>query len=189
MSVIRLRSNDIEQIVNAGEYILESWKGYSDPSVNIFAFTNDVPHNTITPIARYRNNMYELDLVLRNNYTSEEHPLGIFHPHAEIQHIKKENIGLIEVMGLAVLPARLKTELQEVGKFLLNIPNNIPAPHIQWAEQLKTKYENRMNEQNIQEIIREELGQKFIQALEDAGVFKRDEEGISAFKRFIQTLI
>ncbi|PGX52779.1 UDP-glucose--hexose-1-phosphate uridylyltransferase [Bacillus anthracis] len=189
MSVIRLRSNDIEQIVNAGEYILESWKGYSDPSVNIFAFTNNVPHNTITPIARYRNNMYELDLVLRNNYTSEEHPLGIFHPHAEIQHIKKENIGLIEVMGLAVLPARLKTELQEVGKFLLNIPNDISAPHIQWAEQLKTKYENRMNEQNIQEIIREELGRKFIQALENAGVFKRDEEGILAFKRFIQTLI
>ncbi|WP_242261488.1 UDP-glucose--hexose-1-phosphate uridylyltransferase [Bacillus cereus group sp. BfR-BA-01453] len=189
MSVIRLRSNDIEQIVNAGEYILESWKGYSDPSVNLFAFTNDVPHNTITPIARYRNNMYELDLVLRNNYTSEEHPLGIFHPHAEIQHIKKENIGLIEVMGLAVLPARLKTELQEVEKFLLNIPSDIPTPHIRWAEQLKIKYDNRIYEQNVQEIIREEVGRKFIQALEDAGVFKRDEEGISAFKRFIQILI
>lgn len=130
-----------------------------------------------------------MDLVLRNNHTSEEHPLGIFHPHAEIQHIKKENIGLIEVMGLAVLPARLKTELQEVEKFLLNIPSNISTPHIQWAEQLKIKYENRMNEQNIQEIMREELGRKFIQALEDAAVFKRDEEGVLAFKRFIQTLI
>ncbi|MED2839220.1 UDP-glucose--hexose-1-phosphate uridylyltransferase [Bacillus wiedmannii] len=188
MSVIRLRSKDIEQIVNAGEYILERWKGYSDPSVNIFTFTNDVPHNTITPIARYRNSMYELDLVLRNNRISEEHPLGIFHPHAEIQHIKKENIGLIEVMGLAVLPARLKTELQEVEKFLLNIPSDIPTPHIRWAEQLKIKYGNRIHEHNVQEIIREEVGRKFIQALEDAGVFKRDDEGISAFKRFIQTL-
>ncbi|PEI81698.1 UDP-glucose--hexose-1-phosphate uridylyltransferase [Bacillus wiedmannii] len=189
MSVIRLRSNDIEQIVNAGEYILERWKGYSDPSVHTFAFTNDVPHNTITPIARYRNgSMYELDLVLRNNRTSEEHPLGIFHPHAEIQHIKKENIGLIEVMGLAVIPARLKTELQEVEKFLLNIPSDIPPPHIRWAEQLKIKYDNQIHEHNVQEIIREEVGRKFIQALEDAGVFKRDDEGISAFKRIIQTL-
>ncbi|WJE26033.1 UDP-glucose--hexose-1-phosphate uridylyltransferase [Bacillus cereus] len=188
MSVIRLRSNDIEQVVNAGEYILERWKGYSDPSVNTFAFTNEIPHNTITPIARHRDGMYELDLVLRNNCTSEEHPLGIFHPHGEVQHIKKENIGLIEVMGLAVLPARLKTELQEVEKFLLDIPSDIPTYHIRWAEQLKTKYSNQINEQNVQDIVREEVGRKFVQALEDAGVFKRDEAGISAFKRFIQTL-
>ncbi|QWH41974.1 UDP-glucose--hexose-1-phosphate uridylyltransferase [Bacillus mycoides] len=188
MSVIRLRSNDIEQVVNAGEYILERWKGYSDPSVNTFAFTNEIPHNTITPIARHRDGMYELDLVLRNNCTSEEHPLGIFHPHGEVQHIKKENIGLIEVMGLAVLPARLKTELQEVEKFLLDIPSDIPSYHIRWAEQLKTKYSNQINEQNVQDIVREEVGRKFVQALEDAGVFKRDEAGISAFKRFIQTL-
>ncbi|MGE6400125.1 UDP-glucose--hexose-1-phosphate uridylyltransferase [Bacillus cereus] len=188
MSVIRLRSNDIEQVVNAGEYILERWKGYSDPSVNTFAFTNEIPHNTITPIARHRDGMYELDLVLRNNCTSEEHPLGIFHPHGEVQHIKKENIGLIEVMGLAVLPARLKTELQEVEKFLLDIPSDIPTYHIRWAEQLKTKYSNQINEQNVQDIVREEVGWKFVQALEDAGVFKRDEAGISAFKRFIQTL-
>lgn len=188
MSVIRLRSEDLEQLVNTGEYILGRWKGYSDSSVNIYAFTNGVSHNTITPIARYRNGMYELDLVLRNNRISEEHPLGIFHPHEDVQHIKKENIGLIEVMGLAVLPARLKTELQEVKKFLLDIPCDIPAYHILWAEQLKLQYGNRINEQNVQEIVREAVGQKFVQVLEDAGVFKRDEEGISAFKRFIQTL-
>lgn len=188
MSVIRLRSEDLEQLVNTGEYILGRWKGYSDSSVNIYAFTNGVSHNTITPIARYRNGMYELDLVLRNNRISEEHPLGIFHPHEDVQHIKKENIGLIEVMGLAVLPARLKTELQEVKKFLLDIPCDIPAYHILWAEQLKLQYGNRIKEQNVQEIVREAVGQKFVQVLEDAGVFKRDEEGISAFKRFIQTL-
>ena len=113
MSVIRLRSEDIEQLVNMGEYILSRWKGYSDSSVNIYAFTNGVSHNTITPIARYRNGMYELDLVLRNNRISEEHPLGIFHPHKDVQHIKKENIGLIEVMGLAVLPARLKQSFRK----------------------------------------------------------------------------
>ncbi|OQR56127.1 UDP-glucose--hexose-1-phosphate uridylyltransferase [Bacillus sp. CDB3] len=188
MSVIRLRSEDLEQLVNTGEYILGRWKGYSDSSVNIYAFTNGVSHNTITPIARYRNGMYELDLVLRNNRISEEHPLGIFHPHEDVQHIKKENIGLIEVMGLAVLPARLKTELQEVKKFLLDIPSDIQSYHIRWAEQLKTKYGNRIDEQNVQGIVREEVGWKFVQALEDAGVFKRDEEGVSAFKRFIQTL-
>lgn len=188
MSVIRLRSEDLEQLVNTGEYILGRWKGYSDSSVNIYAFTNGVSHNTITPIARYRNGMYELDLVLRNNRISEEHPLGIFHPHEDVQHIKKENIGLIEVMGLAVLPARLKTELQEVKKFLLDIPCDIPAYHILWVEQLKLQYGNRINEQNVQEIVKEAVGQKFVQVLEDAGVFKRDEEGISAFKRFIQTL-
>ncbi|MBJ8049369.1 UDP-glucose--hexose-1-phosphate uridylyltransferase [Bacillus cereus group sp. N18] len=188
MSVIRLRSKDIEQLVNAGEYILESWKGYNDSSINIYAFTNEIPHNTITPIARHRNGVYELDLVLRNNRTSEEHPLGIFHPHEEVQHIKKENIGLIEVMGLAVLPARLKTELQEVEKFLLDIPSDIPSYHILWTEQLKTQYGNRVNEQNVQDIVRKEVGQKFVQVLEDAGVFKRDEEGLAAFKRFIQTL-
>ncbi|KAB2440290.1 UDP-glucose--hexose-1-phosphate uridylyltransferase [Bacillus luti] len=188
MSVIRLRSEDLKQLVNTGEYILDRWKGYSDSSVNIYAFTNGISHNTITPIARYRNGMYELDLVLRNNRISEEHPLGIFHPHEDVQHIKKENIGLIEVMGLAVLPARLKTELQEVKKFLLDIPCDIPAYHILWAEQLKLQYGNRINKQNVQEIVREAVGQKFVQVLEDAGVFKRDEEGISAFKRFIQTL-
>ncbi|PGT98319.1 MULTISPECIES: UDP-glucose--hexose-1-phosphate uridylyltransferase [Bacillus] len=188
MSVIRLRSEDLEQLVHTGEYILDRWQGYSDSSVNIYAFTNGIPHNTITPIARYRNGMYELDLVLRNNRISEEHPLGIFHPHEEVQHIKKENIGLIEVMGLAVLPARLKTELQEVKKFLLNIPCDIPSYHIPWAEQLKLQYDNGINEQNVQEVVREAVGQKFVQVLEDAGVFKRDEEGISAFKRFIQTL-
>ncbi|MBE7120962.1 UDP-glucose--hexose-1-phosphate uridylyltransferase [Bacillus cereus] len=188
MSVIRLRSEDIEQLVNTGEYILDRWKGYSDSSVNISAFTNEISHNTITPIARHRNGVYELDLVLRNNRISKEHPLGIFHPHEEVQHIKKENIGLIEVMGLAVLPARLKTELQEVKKFLLDIPSDIPPYHKLWTEQLKIQYGNRVSEQNVQDIVREAVGQKFVQVLEDAGVFKRDEEGISAFKRFIQTL-
>ncbi|MFJ8413574.1 UDP-glucose--hexose-1-phosphate uridylyltransferase [Bacillus paramycoides] len=188
MSVIRLRSEDIEQLVNAGGCILERWKGYSDASVNICAFTNEIPHNTITPIARHRNGVYELDLVLRNNRTNEEYPLGIFHPHEEVQHIKKENIGLIEVMGLAVLPARLKTELQEVEKFLLDIPSEIPPYHILWTEQLKTKYGNQVNEHNVQDIVRKEVGQKFVQVLEDAGVFKQDEEGLAAFKRFIRAV-
>ncbi|MFD4704910.1 UDP-glucose--hexose-1-phosphate uridylyltransferase [Gottfriedia sp. NPDC058432] len=188
MSVIRLKSGDIERLVNAGEYVLEKWKGYSDSSVNICAFTNGTPHNTITPIVRHRNGIFEMDLVLRNNRTSEEHPLGIFHPHENVHHIKKENMGLIEVMGLAVLPARLKTELQEVEKFLLNMSSDIRSYHIPWAKQLKAQYDNRVNKQNVQHIVREEVGQKFLQMLENAGVFKRNEEGVGAFKRFILTL-
>ncbi|MFX3624775.1 MAG: UDP-glucose--hexose-1-phosphate uridylyltransferase [Ectobacillus sp.] len=189
MSVLRLRGEEIGALVDAADYIAQKWKSYSDASVEIHAFTGETPHNTVTPIARKRNGMYELDLVLRNNRTSEEYPLGIFHPHDDVHHIKKENIGLIEVMGLAVLPARLKTELLEVEKYILNEPNSIADYHIPWAEELKEKYESEANKENIEQIVKEETGKKFLRVLEDAGVFKRDEEGKQAFKRFISTLI
>jgi UDPglucose--hexose-1-phosphate uridylyltransferase len=185
MSVIRLRSNHKGELINACEYILEKWKNYSDPDVNIVAYTGDTRHNTITPIARMRNGEFEIDLVLRNNRTSEEHPLGIFHPHADVHHIKKENIGLIEVMGLAVLPARLKSELAEVEKYLLEKPNKMEDYHIQWADELKSKYNNELSSDRIKEFVQKEVGFKFLRVLEDAGVFKRDEKGQNAFKRFI----
>ncbi|GIM28784.1 galactose-1-phosphate uridylyltransferase [Clostridium polyendosporum] len=188
MSVIRLRSKDKDVLVDAGDYILNCWREYSDPSVEIHAYTDKTPHNTITPIARKRNGLFELDLVLRNNRTSEEHPLGIFHPHEDVQHIKKENIGLIEVMGLAVLPARLKLELQEVEKYLLGNENNIADYHKQWGEQLKEKYKDQVSEENIQEVVKRETAAKFLRVLEDAGVFKRNDQGIDAFRQFIETL-
>jgi len=188
MSVIRLRSHEINSLVEAADYILQNWKKYSDSSAEIYAFTGDVPHNTITPIARKRGEVYEMDLVLRNNRTSEEHPFGIFHPHADVHHIKRENIGLIEVMGLAVLPARLKDELKEVEKFLLGNSHSIAEYHLEWAEELKEKYQNQLNEQNVEQFLRVEIGAKFKKALEDASVYKRDENGKRAFYRFIETL-
>lgn len=191
MSVIRLRSKSKTTLVDAADFILQHWRQYNDSTVDIFAFTDETPHNTITPIARKRNRLFELDLVLRNNRTNEKHPLGIFHPHQDVQHIKKENIGLIEVMGLAVLPARLHSELQEVANYLIGNENNIAAYHKQWVKQLKEKYEdevNEVNEVNVQEIMKKETGAKFLRVLEDAGVFKRNERGIAAFRRFIQAL-
>lgn len=188
MSVIRLRSNEIQSLVDTSDYILQKWKGYSDPFVGIYAFSENTPHNTITPIVRMRGELYEMDLVLRNNRTSEQHPLGIFHPHADVHHIKRENIGLIEVMGLAVLPARLKDELKEVGKFLLDERHSIAEYHQEWAKQLKAKYKDQHNEQNVERILREEVGAKFKKALEDASVYKRDKDGKQAFNRFIETL-
>ncbi|MBB2479243.1 UDP-glucose--hexose-1-phosphate uridylyltransferase [Bacillus sp. APMAM] len=188
MSVIRLRSNEIQSLVDTSDYILQKWKGYSDPFVDIYAFSENTPHNTITPIVRMRGELYEMDLVLRNNRTSEQHPLGIFHPHADVHHIKRENIGLIEVMGLAVLPARLKDELKEVGKFLLDERHSIAEYHQEWAKQLKAKYKDQHNEQNVERILREEVGAKFKKALEDASVYKRDKDGKQAFNRFIETL-
>jgi len=187
MSVIRLRGHDREELVQASTFILEKWKAYSDPSVNIIAYTGDTRHNTITPIARMRNGNYEVDLVLRNNRTSEEHPLGIFHPHTDVHHIKKENIGLIEVMGLAVLPARLKIELKEVEKYLLNEPNTIEDYHVTWADELKSCYQQHLTAGNVSEIVQKEVGLIFLRVLEDAGVFKRDQLGRQAFKRFIST--
>lgn len=188
MSVIRLRSSKKDDVIELSDHILARWKTYSDPVAEITAFTGSIPHNTITPIARIRDGQYEMDLVLRNNRTSEEHPLGIFHPHKDVHHIKKENIGLIEVMGLAVLPARLKNELAEVGKFLCNQPNEIADYHLSWAEQLKQKYDGKINEQNVEKIVKVEVGNKFLQVLMDAGVFKRDAIGKAAFLRFIETL-
>ncbi|MGE6256555.1 UDP-glucose--hexose-1-phosphate uridylyltransferase [Heyndrickxia sporothermodurans] len=188
MAVIRLRSDDMYQLVETAGNILEKWKSYSDESVDIHAFTGLTPHNTITPIARKRSDFYELDLVLRNNRTNEEHPFGIFHPHEDVHHIKKENIGLIEVMGLAVLPARLKGELIDVEKFLLNVPNDIAAYHLPWALEMKEKYAGKVTPSNIKEIVKAEVGIKFQRVLEDASVFKRNEKGKSAFRRFVDSL-
>ncbi|MCB2298797.1 UDP-glucose--hexose-1-phosphate uridylyltransferase [Clostridium tagluense] len=194
MSVVRIVGNDRENLVNLAYYILNSWKNYSDESAEIRAFTESVPHNTITPIARRRGEAYEIDLVLRNNRTSLEHPDGIFHPHSELHHIKKENIGLIEVMGLAVLPARLKTEIKELRYYLVN-KNKINdldncqelVKHKKWALQLVRKYSD-INETNVDEILKKEIGTIFLEVLENSGVFKRNESGIKAFNKFIKSL-
>jgi UDPglucose--hexose-1-phosphate uridylyltransferase len=188
MPVIRFRGTDISPLVKAANDILIKWKGYSDPSVEIFAFTDNTPHNTITPIARKREDVYELDLVLRNNRTSDEHPLGIFHPHADVHHIKKENIGLIEVMGLAVLPARLQRELLEVENYLLEKPHDMMGYHEPWAHSLKETYKTKLNKENVSQIIKREVGLKFLRVLEDAAVFKRNEQGQDALKRFINEI-
>jgi UDPglucose--hexose-1-phosphate uridylyltransferase len=188
LSVIRIKHRDKERLIDVASHILEKWKHYSDSAVEIEAFTEETPHNTITPIARWRNGFYELDLVLRNNRTDVEHPLGIFHPHQDVQHIKKENIGLIEVMGLAVLPARLKPELQEVEKYLLKQTHQVNEYHLSWANELVERYGEVVNAENVQGIIRQEVGQKFLRVLEDAGVFKRNSEGMIAFNRFLAAI-
>ena len=192
MSVVRLSGSDKDTLLDLSDHILSSWKNYSDESVNILSHTGDEPHNTITPIARKRNGKYELDLVLRNNRTSNEHPLGIFHPHNEVHHIKKENIGLIEVMGLAVLPARLKEELNTLKEYLINKIADVSndetvAKHSDWYKYLLEKHSN-ISEENAYEILQEEVGLKFLEVLCHAGVFKRDETGFVAFDKFINTL-
>ncbi len=184
MSVIRLQSSQKEKLLQAADYILQTWKSYSDEDAGVRAFTGNTPHNSITPIARIRDGKYELDLVLRNNRTSEECPFGIFHPHADVHHIKKENIGLIEVMGLAVFPARLKNELAEIKKFLLSQLSNVASYHQQWAKQLKHKYSTISDPNQIDVLIEKELGEKFVRILEDAGVFKEQ----ASIERFINTL-
>ena len=185
MSVIRLRCADRERLVELADKILGCWRGYTDKSAFIFAKTGDTPHNTVTPIARRRGEDYELDLVLRNNITTEEHPLGVYHPHAELHHIKKENIGLIEVMGLAVLPARLKQELAALEEVILNDeqPTGALEKHAQWVAELKTKH--TFTAENVSDILKEEVGRVYAQVLEHAGVYKRSEDGRAAFKRFI----
>lgn len=188
MSVIRMAGQDKDTLVRAAMHIHEAWKGYSDPGADILCETNGTPHNTVTPIARCKGDRFELDVVLRNNRTSLEHPLGIFHPHEDVQHIKKENIGLIEVMGLAVLPARLVGELGEVEKFLLGLPSEVADYHRPWAEEMKARYQNALSEANVHDVVQQEVGHKFERVLEDAGVFKRDEKGRAAFARFIKTL-
>ncbi|UPM55063.1 UDP-glucose--hexose-1-phosphate uridylyltransferase [Gottfriedia acidiceleris] len=189
VSVIRLRGVNKSDLISASEYILNKWKNYSDPEVNIVAYTGEVRHNTITPIARIKNkNEFEIDLVLRNNRTNEEHPMGIFHPHEDVHHIKKENIGLIEVMGLAVLPARLDREITEIEKYLLGQANEIEPYHLAWVEDMKKRYVGKISTQTVSEIVRNELGRKFLSALEDAGVYKWDQKGLEAFRRFIDIL-
>ena len=191
MSVIRIWGKDTDRLIALADVILDSWRGYSDEASFVFAETDGEKHNTITPIARKRGEDYELDLVLRNNITTEEHPLGVFHPHANLHHIKKENIGLIEVMGLAVLPARLKKEMADLEDAILAgadiRKDEILEKHADWVEEFLPKYQD-VNAENIHSIIQKEIGLVFMQVLEDAGVYKRTEEGQAGFDRFIESL-
>ncbi|MBQ8202917.1 MAG: UDP-glucose--hexose-1-phosphate uridylyltransferase [Clostridia bacterium] len=190
MSVIRLTGKDVDRVIALGDKILTAWKEYTDESVGVFAYTDNEPHNTVTPIARKAGEDYQLDIVLRNNIRTKEYPLGVFHPHEELHNIKKENIGLIEVMGLAVLPARLKTELKALGEKLVSgdaITEEELLKHKIWAEQIKEKYTD-INKDNIDEIIKREVGLVFERVLEDAGVFKRDQKGQDAFVRFMESV-
>ena len=191
MSVLRICSKDDGRLVELADHILMKWRTYSDEAAGIVARTEQEPHNTITPIARKRGENYELDLVLRNNLTTKEHPLGVFHPHAELHHIKKENIGLIEVMGLAILPARLKEEMELLSEFILEgkdlRSHELLEKHADWAEEFLPIYPV-INENNIKDILQEEIGKVFCQVLEHAGVYKRTAEGQEAFKKFILTL-
>ena len=185
MSVLRITGSDKGQVAELADKILGCWRGYTDADAFIFAETEGTPHNTITPIARRRGEDYEMDLVLRNNITTEEHPLGVYHPHAELHHIKKENIGLIEVMGLAVLPARLKQELAEIEKAIVTgtpLPDDL-AKHEAWVNELLQK--QMFTSENTASILKMEVGKVFAQVLEHAGVFKRNTEGDAAFDRFI----
>lgn len=188
MSVLRLQSDYKEELINLADHILESWRGYSDPAVQVLATSDGQPHHTITPIARIRDGHYELDLVLRDNQTSPEHPDGIYHPHADVQHIKKENIGLIEVMGLAILPPRLKEELKQVQDYLLGRESSVASYHQDWATDLKATHPSITDEAEAEAIVRESVGQIFARVLEDAGVYKRTAEGQAAFRRFVATL-
>ena len=190
MSVIRLTAADPDRLVELADRILNAWRGYTDAEATIFAETDGVPHNTITPIARRRGSDYEIDLVLRNNLTTEEHPLGLYHPHAELHHIKKENIGLIEVMGLAVLPARLKNELAVLGEKMVKgedlRADPLTASHAEWAERIMQ--ENEVTADTVTDILQREVGLVFAQVLEHAGVYKRTEEGQKAFLRFAESV-
>lgn len=191
MSVIRLKAIDSDRIIELADKILNKWRGYTDEDAFIYAQTEGEPHNTITPIARKRGECFELDLVLRNNITTKEHPLGVYHPHAELHHIKKENIGLIEVMGLAVLPARLKEEMELLKKAILEgrdlHKDEVLEKHADWVDGFKPGYD-KIDASNIDDIIQKEIGIVFMQVLSDAGVYKRDEEGRKAFDRFIESL-
>lgn len=194
MSVIRLKGENTERIIALADLILDTWREYTDEEAFIFAETEGEKHNTITPIARKRNGLYELDLVLRNNITTKEHPLGVYHPHAELHHIKKENIGLIEVMGLAVLPARLKEELESLTKAIAEKKDlrqiESLEKHADWVEEFSKQYEGleTLKEEEIMEILKKETGIVFGKVLEHAGVYKRDEKGKKAFMQFVETL-
>ncbi len=190
MPTLRLRGKESEALVKTADIILKAWRDYDDPNAEIISNTDGTPHNTITPIARKRGDLYELDLVLRNNRTTAEHPLGLFHPHAELHHIKKENIGLIEVMGLAILPPHLKTELSILGEAMLNggdLHGAEISRHAEWAEEIISR--RKLSKQNIDEVLREEVGAVFVKCLEHAGVFGQDEKGTSSFRRFTDKLI
>ncbi|MDF2941357.1 MAG: UTP-hexose-phosphate uridylyltransferase [Herbinix sp.] len=191
MSVLRIRCIDDHRLVELADKILKKWRGYTDKAAGVFAETGTEPHNTITPIARKREDLYELDLVLRNNLTTDEHPFGVFHPHTELHHIKKENIGLIEVMGLAVLPSRLKEELELLKEYILEgkdlRTHELLEKHAVWVEEFLPLYKS-VTKDNIDDIIKDEIGKVFLLVLEHAGVYKRTQQGQEAFDRFIDTL-
>ena len=186
MSVIRLTSDSKEDLTNLAEKILLAWRQYSDPSVQVLAESDGTPHHTITPIARKRDGQFELDLVLRDNQTSPEHPDGIYHPHKDVQHIKKENIGLIEVMGLAILPPRLKEEVEQVAVYLVGEEVSVATYHQEWADELKESNPGLTDKDQALEIVQESVGKIFARVLEDAGVYKQTEEGQAAFMRFVE---
>jgi UDPglucose--hexose-1-phosphate uridylyltransferase len=190
MSTIRLRSMDRGAIVELADRIQLAWRGYTDADAFVFAETDGEPHNTVTPIARMSGELYELDLVLRNNITTEEHPLGVYHPHADKHNIKKENIGLIEVMGLAVLPARLLGEMDGVAQALLAgrdlREDEVLAKHADWVDSFIGNY--TVTAENVREILEREIGNTFVRVLEDAGVYGRDEAGRKAMMRFIESV-
>lgn len=190
LSVIRLQGSNIERLAKVSDYILQKWRGYTDKDAFIFSETDGVPHNTITPIARMNGNLYEMDLVLRNNITTEDRPWGVYHPEEKLHHIKKENIGLIEVMGLAVLPARLQKEMDILARAIVEGKNIHDIEeikiHADWVDEWRDSYE--ITTDNIEGIIQKEIADCFVQVLECAGVYKRTEEGIAAFKRFLSVL-
>ena len=194
MSVLRIKCADKTRLVELADHVLEKWRGYSDEDAFIFAQTDGENHNTLNPIARRRGELYEMDLVLRNNITTAEHPLGVYHPHAELHHIKKENIGLIEVMGLAILPGRLKTEFKELADALIHnkdiSKDEVLGKHADWANELKEKYGefSEKSEEDVIEIIKKETGIVFSKVLEHAGVYKCNEQGLKAFEKFIAIL-
>ncbi|MCD7805737.1 MAG: UDP-glucose--hexose-1-phosphate uridylyltransferase [Lachnospiraceae bacterium] len=191
LSVIRIRHQDSDRLIDAAEHVLNAWRAYTDEAAFIYAFTDGEPHNTITPIARKVNDTFELDLVLRNNITTREHPLGVYHPHANLHHIKKENIGLIEVMGLAVLPARLNQEMDLLKEAILTgkdiAADETLAKHADWVAEFLPKYSD-VNADNLDGMLQEEIGRVFVRVLEDAGVYKCTPEGREAFLRFIHSL-
>lgn len=191
MSVLRLRGEDPERLIDLGDKVLGAWRGYTDEAAFVFAETDGEPHNTITPIARKNGDKYELDLVLRNNITTEEFPLGVYHPHQELHHIKKENIGLIEVMGLAVLPSRLKDELALLGEYLVEgkdvRSNEMLEKHGDWVDEFLPAYE-KITKDNVEEILRDEVGKVFARVLEDAGVYKCTPQGRAAFAKFLENV-
>ena len=192
LSVIRLRHCDRDRLASLAEKILTAWRGYTDEAAFVFAETDGVPHNTVTPIARRRGADYELDLVLRNNITTPEHPMGVYHPHAELHHIKKENIGLIEVMGLAVLPARLKTELARCAELLVSggdfAADPLTEKHAAWAEEIRRTHGRFADTAEADRVLREEVGRVFCRVLCDAGVYKCTGEGRAAFLRFVESV-
>lgn len=195
LSVLRIRHKNSNRLVDLATHVLEVWRGYTDEEAFIYAETNGEPHNTITPIARKVGDTYELDLTLRNNITTEEHPLGVYHPHAEYHHIKKENIGLIEVMGLAVLPSRLKKELAELAEYIVEGKDIRSNPdiekHADWVDSFLPVYKEKgieITKDNAEDILKEEVGQVFAKVLEDAGVYKCTTEGREAFERFLNTV-